>query len=221
MSKDTHHVPRQHVWIDRDTDKYPSLHEWQEAIYKNSVQVKDIYDKYKISDEHPGLQFSLNLSGNAYPVYKRHLGTFEYARASARHDNEPSWYAHGGIPLRLKGPTYFGSPLNEDCHIKALASLKYATLLSVPHAFFLASKLDGHLYLSSAGYMRSAARRYWQVWKPNGGNAWCVQSTFAALFAVTLGTTWCVSAMIREKDDVVNTTIAAFATGAAMAVRCE
>jgi hypothetical protein len=32
------------------------LRDWQQTLYKNSIQYKDIAAKWKLSDEHPGMK---------------------------------------------------------------------------------------------------------------------------------------------------------------------
>jgi len=94
------------------------LREWQKMLYKNSIQYKDIAAKWKLSDEHPGMNYLPDFTGE------------HYFRRPYNHGLLYSSFAG----MKSFGPRFTDSPLNQDCITKAMACVKYTMLGAIPFA---------------------------------------------------------------------------------------
>uniref|UniRef100_A0A0N5B0R1 HIG1 domain-containing protein n=1 Tax=Syphacia muris TaxID=451379 RepID=A0A0N5B0R1_9BILA len=111
-----------------DSTKYPdfskkgdtpgSLKEFQDHIFKNSLQYKQIAKKWQLSDEHPGFSISPTLD----TLYYTHKG----------------WLGRSGIPNSWfhLGPQFFRKPINEGTFEKGLACAKYTAIFMLPYTLF-------------------------------------------------------------------------------------
>uniref|UniRef100_A0A0N4ZIG2 NADH-ubiquinone oxidoreductase subunit B14.7 n=1 Tax=Parastrongyloides trichosuri TaxID=131310 RepID=A0A0N4ZIG2_PARTI len=92
------------------------LKSFQDNIYKNSIQYKNIAEKFDISKEHPGIPINPTL-GSYFKFDKDMLGRIPYMLTSWHH----------------KGPRFFNKPLNEGTFEKGLCGVKYALIFSAPY----------------------------------------------------------------------------------------
>jgi hypothetical protein len=76
------------------------------------------------------LRFYPDLSGSSAYGAKQVLGTHDVSIGNTFMDFTLNPFSRFR-PLRQQGPLFFSSPINQDCHIKAAAMVKYAAMWQV------------------------------------------------------------------------------------------
>uniref|UniRef100_A0A0K0EKN6 NADH dehydrogenase [ubiquinone] 1 alpha subcomplex subunit 11 n=1 Tax=Strongyloides stercoralis TaxID=6248 RepID=A0A0K0EKN6_STRER len=117
---------KKHKNLTLKCDTPGDLKSFQENVYRNSIQYKNIAEKFNLSKEHPGL--AINPTLNSYHLTtKDNLGRSPVVRNRFSH----------------LGPRFFDKPLNEGTLEKGLASAKYAAIFMLPITLVKISSFGG------------------------------------------------------------------------------
>jgi len=92
------------------------MREWQEKLYKGSLQYKEIAKKWNISKEHPGIEINPGYEANTINKSPWLYGYW----------SRVAWKAG------IWGPRFFDKPLNEGSVTKGLAVSKWIAMLMIP-----------------------------------------------------------------------------------------
>jgi hypothetical protein len=161
---------------------------------KDSVQYKQIAEKWNLSPEHPGINVSPTLRKLEYTPYN-FLGN-----GSVLSHSFHQW-----------GPRFFNKPLNEGCFEKGLALMKYAAMFGE----CLTNVVIGNLALidSIADYKIAYSKEVKPFKYGEIGKRFVKKYPFPAALGFGYGVCICTSATIRNRDDIYNPLYAAAFSG--------
>lgn len=177
---------RNHRNLAIKNDQPGDLYDFQKKIMKDSIQYKQIAQKFDIHDEHPGIAVSPNLKT------LHHFEPYQLGKSGPINSS-----------LYHLGPRFWNKPLNEGCLEKGLCLVKYVALANF---CFTGYQLKAFPKFPWEEHWNS--RFMFQTYLRN--------LPVPAVVAFSYGVGLCFAADIRNADDYLNFWIAGALSGATL-----